>query len=147
MIYWDTSALIKLYTPEADSEAYYRQLVGQKPKPAISDLHRVEMYYALQAKESRGEIAAGSGARLALSFDRHVTAGRYFTIPWGADVIEGSRRILDQCLASDPSIPIRSLDGIHLGAVLAAGVSRVVTADLRMKAAAAAAGIEVIEPM
>lgn len=144
MIYWDTSALIKLYAPETDSAAYYRQLVAQKPKPAISAVHRVEMYYALQAKEFRVEIAPGSGRRLALSFDQHAAAGRYFNIPWGADVLEGATRVLDQCLASDPPIPIRSLDGLHLGAVLAAGISRIVTADLRMKAAATAVGIEVM---
>ena len=146
MVYWDTSALLKLYAPEADSSIFIRQLISQKSELAISYLHRVEMYFALQAKESRGEIVSGAASRLARSFDLHVAEGRYSSIPWGDDVAENSRQILDRCLASDPPIAIRSLDGIHLGAVLAAGISHLITADVRMKQAATAVGIQIIEP-
>lgn len=63
-IYWDTSALLKLYAPEPDSSAYLRLLIQQPADLAISFLHGVELYYALRGKESRGEIAAGSAKRL-----------------------------------------------------------------------------------
>ena len=63
-IYWDTSALLKLYAPESGSSDYLRLLIRQPEDLAISFLHRVELYFALRGKESRGEIAAGSAARL-----------------------------------------------------------------------------------
>jgi len=85
-IYWDTSALIKLYAPEPDSSDYLRLLIEQPEDLAISFLHRVELYFALCGKESRGAIVTGSAKRLFQLFDRHVSAGRYNLIPWGEDV-------------------------------------------------------------
>ncbi len=70
-IYWDTSALLKLYAPESDSSDYLRLLIQQPEDLAISFLHRVELYFALRGKESRGEIAAGSVARLFQLFEQH----------------------------------------------------------------------------
>jgi prevent-host-death family protein len=53
-IYWDTSALLKLYAPEPDSGDYLRLLIQQPEDLAICFLHRVELYFALRGKESRG---------------------------------------------------------------------------------------------
>lgn len=41
---------------------------------------------------------------------------------------------------------LRSLDGLHLGALRAAKIQSVVTADMRMREAAHIAAIGVIEP-
>jgi hypothetical protein len=41
---------------------------------------------------------------------------------------------------------LRSLDGMHLGALRAARIQSVVTADVRMRDAARIAGMGVIEP-
>ena len=51
-IYWDTSALLKLYAPEPDSSDYLRLLIQQPEDLAISFLHRVELYFALCFAES-----------------------------------------------------------------------------------------------
>jgi predicted nucleic acid-binding protein len=41
-IYWDTSALLKLYAPEPDSSDYLRLLIQQSEDVAISFLHWVD---------------------------------------------------------------------------------------------------------
>ena len=145
-IYWDTSALIKLYAPEADSSVYLRHLIEQPEDLAISFLHRVELYFALCGKESRGEITGGSAQRLFHLFEQHLRTGRYYLIPWGADVALEARQLLDASLNGTPPVMLRSLDGLHLGAMRAAKLHSVVTADTRMRAAAQSAGIAVIDP-
>ncbi|HPM80237.1 MAG TPA: type II toxin-antitoxin system VapC family toxin [Candidatus Anammoximicrobium sp.] len=145
-IYWDTSALLKLYAPEPDSSDYLRLLIQQPEDVAISFLHRVELYFALSGKESRGEIASGSAQRLFRLFEQHVNSRRYFVIPWGDDVASEAQRLLDTSLSATPPVMLRSLDGLHLGALRAARIQSVVTADVRMRDAARIAGIGVIEP-
>jgi predicted nucleic acid-binding protein len=145
-IYWDTSALIKLYAPEPDSSDYLRLLIRQGEHLAISFLHHVELYFALCGKESRGEISRGSAQRLFHSFEQHVSAGRYFLIPWGKDVAREARQLLDVALKASPPFMLRSLDGLHFGALRAAKLQSVVTADMRMRDAARVAAIRVIEP-
>jgi predicted nucleic acid-binding protein len=145
-IYWDTSALIKLYVPEPDSSDYLRLLIQQPESLAISFLHRVELYFALCGKESRGEIAGGSAKCLFQLFEQHVRVGRYYLIPWGEDVASESRQLLDESMSATPSVMLRALDGLHLGALRAAKIQSVVTADMSMRDAARIAGIGIIEP-
>lgn len=145
-IYWDTSALLKLYAPEPDSSDYLRLLIQQPEDVAISFLHRVELYFALSGKESRGEIASGSAKRLFQLFEQHVNLGRYFVIPWGDDIASEAQRLLDTSLSATPPVMLRSLDGLHLGTLRAARIQSVVTADVRMRDAARIASIGVIEP-
>ena len=145
-VYWDTSAVLKLYAPEPDSSDYLRLLIRQPEDVAISFLHRIELYFALGGKESRGEIASGSAKQLFQLFEQHLGSGRYFVIPWGDDVALEAQRLLDTSLSATPPVMLRSLDGVHLGALRAARIQSVVTADIRMRDAARIVSIGVIEP-
>ncbi len=49
-VYWDTSAVIKLYAPESDSTKYRQLLIAQAEPLAVSKLHDVELFYALRGK-------------------------------------------------------------------------------------------------
>lgn len=145
-IYWDTSALLKLYAPEADSSDYRRLLISRPEPVAISSLHMVELYYALIAKEVRGEIIPHSAQILFQSFQRHVRSNRYAVISIEGEAMSLSRQVLDQCHAATPTIHLRSLDGLHLGAMRAASISQLVTTDARMQTAALAVSIATISP-
>ncbi len=145
-VYWDTSALLKLYAPEPDSGDYLRLLIQQPEDVAVSFLHRVELYFALRGKESRGEIALGSAKRLFQLFEEHLRSGRYFVVPWGDDVALEARSLLDTALSATPPVMLRSLDGLHLGAMRAARLQSVVTADLTLRDAARIANVRVIVP-
>lgn len=145
-VYWDTSALLKLYAPEPDSGDYLRLLIQQPEDVAVSFLHRVELYFALSGKESRGEIAPGCAKRLFQLFEEHLRSGRYFLVPWGDDVALQAQRLLDTALSATPPVMLRSLHGLHLGAMRAARLPSVVTADLTMREAARIANVRVIVP-
>jgi len=143
-IYWDTSALLKLYAPEADSSDYRQLLIRQPEDIAISFLHHVELFSALRAKEMRGEIAVGSARRLFGSFEEHVRARRFQVVAWDENLAFESRELLDQCMNATPPVMLRTLDGLHLGAARAAKSNGIVTADLRMRHAATLTSIAVI---
>ena len=51
---------------------------------------------------------------------------RYVLLPWGKDVAELARFVLELCLAESPPVMIRMLDGLHLGALVAAGGIQVI---------------------
>ena len=145
-VYWDTSALLKLYAPEQDSDQYRKLLIAQQEHVAISALHDVEFFYALRCKEAPGEIAIGASQQLIANFQEHVRKGRYFQIPWGQDLAQNARDSLDRYLTQTPPRPLRSLDGLHLGALLAANIQSIVTADIRMQEAATALGVANVVP-
>lgn len=145
-VYWDTSALLKIYASEADSSDYLKLLISQPGDIAVSYLQRVELYYGLSGKEARGEIQAGSARTLFTSFESHIADQRYWEIPWGTDVLKEAQSALDVSLSSSPPIGLRTLDGLHLGAMLAAKVTSLVTADNRMRDAAVRLGITCVNP-
>lgn len=146
LFYWDTSTLVKLYAPESDSPAYLALMKGRPERPVTSFLHRVELFYALRQKEDRGEIAVGAAMRMFAKYQRHLTEGRFHEIPWGGDVSDAARSALELCLASHSPVKLRSLDGLHLGAVISGGIPAVVTTDAYMRRAAACLGITLIDP-
>lgn len=143
-IYWDTSALLKLYAPEPDSEQFRSQLRSQNVPVAICFLHRVELNFALTAKELRGEISQGGAKQLFDSFLKHREQGRFLEIPWGDDVEQHARIALETCSQTNPTVMLRSLDGLHLGAMLAAGIQKITTTDIRLRTAAITLGLDIV---
>lgn len=146
LLYWDTSALLKLYAPEPDSPAYRKLLKSRTEQPVTAFLHRVELFFALRHKEDRGEIAAGAAGRLFADYLRHLGEGRFHEIPWGDDIAISARSVLEPCLSASSPVKLRSLDGLHLGALLSGGISKLVTTDVGMRRAAQCLGIALIDP-
>lgn len=145
-LYWDTSALLKCYAPEPDSPAY-RTLLCDRPRVVICFIHRIEMAYALRQKERRGELLPTAARHLTALFDRDSDAGRFVVLPWGPDLVKAARDVLEHSSSGQESVPIRTLDGIHLAAARAAGLPGIVSTDTRMRAAAAALGFDIVDPM
>lgn len=143
-IYWDTSVLLQLYADEPDSIHYREKLCQQKEQVAISFLHRVELLYALAAKEQRGEIKEGQAKLLFASFQKHRGEGRFLEIPWGEDVESAAHEVLATCGNRAPPVPLRSLDGFHLGAIRAAAIRKVISTDIRFRAAAECLGLDLL---
>ena len=80
------------------------------------------------------------------SFQRHIGEGRYLVVPWSKDVANEASLALERCLSADSPIWLRSLDGLHLGAAASAGISSIITADLRMLDAAELLGLQIVSP-
>lgn len=82
MQYWDTSALLKLYIPEPDSQVLAAHL-SQSPI-CISQIGQTEMLRAIARKEVEGVIPPTSAVTIFGKFLADVSLGRIVVIPFDA---------------------------------------------------------------
>jgi hypothetical protein len=128
-IYAHSSALVKLVTPEAESDAFRTFLRDRDERVTTSALARTEVVRAV-----------------ALSGDAAIERARQFLDGIGEVVI--TRTILDKAAELAPQSMMRSLDAIHLATALELGahISTVVTYDRRFATAAGDVGLLVVAP-
>lgn len=129
-IYLDSSALVKLVTREAESDALRRFLRRHtSDRRVTSALARVEVVRA---------VAAG-GPRAVAHARRQLAR---------VDQMNIDRDLLHAAATLAPGTILRSLDAIHLAAArsMGANLRSVLTYDRRMKDAATALGIMVDAP-
>ncbi len=129
MIYFDTSALIKLVFDEAESAALAEWLTIRADVPKVSsELSSIELLRTCR----RVDEDAVEGAHLLLG---------------GIDILPIDRAIIERAASLVPT-ELRSLDAIHLASALSvkASLTALVAYDVRLCSAAAQAGIEVVSP-
>jgi uncharacterized protein len=129
VIYFDTSALVKLVFEEAESVALAEWLTVRADVPKVSSgLSTIELLRTCR----RVDEDAVEGASLLLG---------------GIDCLPLDRGIVEKAASVIPT-ELRSLDAIHLASALSvkANLTALVAYDARLCAAAAEAGIEVISP-
>jgi predicted nucleic acid-binding protein len=127
--YLDSSALVKLFIDEPESEALRQFMHGEAGNAATSSLARTEVARA---------VASHSDETLAI-------ARRFLG---ACSEIALTRHLLDQAGELAHELGLRSLDAIHLACIEAARpfISEVITYDQRMASAARAQGYEVVAP-
>lgn len=144
MIYWDTACVVKLYTLESDS-AVYLELAGASVEPPVSsEILGVELPYALQQKELRGDLKPGGAERVRQQFEADVAAGRWLLVPVGSDVLARASQVAHRCYHHHPPVLLRTVDGLHLATALVLKVRELVTTDLRLRQAAPLFGLAVV---
>ena len=129
MIYFDTSALVKLVFEEAESVALGEWLTVRADVPKVSsDLSIIELLRTCR----RVDEGSVENAQLLLA---------------GIDLLPMDRVIVEKAASLVPT-ELRSLDAIHLASALSvkAYLTALVAYDSRLCAAAAEAGIEVSSP-
>ncbi len=129
MIYFDTSALVKLVFEEAESGALAEWLSARTEVPKItSDLAMIELL------------------RTCRRIDADAVADAT-TLLGGLDLMPMDRTIVEHAAALAPA-DLRSLDAIHLASALAVkdDLSVLVAYDDRLCTAAARAGVVVASP-
>jgi uncharacterized protein len=129
VIYFDTSALVKLIFDETESAALAEWLTLRADVPKISsDLSTIELLRTCR----RVDEGAVEGAVLLLG---------------GIDLLPIDRAIVEKAATLIPS-ELRSLDAIHLASALSVktNLTALVAYDVRLCSAAAEAGIEVVSP-
>ena len=129
MIYFDTSALVKLVFEEAESMALTEWLSVRTDVPKISsDLSTVELLRTCR----RIDEDAIEDAKLLLG---------------GIDLLPMDRGIVEKATTLVPE-ELRSLDAIHLASALSVkeDLTALVAYDVRLCSAAQEAGIEVVSP-
>jgi uncharacterized protein len=129
--YLDASALVKLATKEAESDALRRDLAGYRDR-VTSRLATVEVPRAIARSGPESVAAAADAVAQALE---------------GVTVIEFDEQIASLAAGLEPP-RLRSLDAIHLASALALGdeLEAFVTYDARLGDAARAAGLSVAMP-
>jgi len=144
LIYWDTSALIKLYAPEPDTP-YFLDLIGQAQEPPFSsDITRAEVLCTLYRKEHAGDLAEGAAVRLFARFLSDAATGRLVLIPNGLDVTTEAQVLVEKSYSQPQPTPIRSLDAIHVASALAARATTLIATDTRLRDVAVLMGLKVL---
>ena len=129
ILYLDSSALVKLVLPEAESGALLESLLAW-PVRVASELARVEVVRA--ARRATLDPAAEKRAE-------EVLAALYL-LKIDSDILSEAARLEPRTL--------RSLDAVHLASALSLGadLGPIVTYDSNMTTAAASCGLEVLAP-
>lgn len=127
MIYADASALAKLVTREAESDALRSWLVGRAAPVITSELGRVEVLRT--ARRADGELRE---ARLVM--------GDVLLVPLDRPVLDLAAEV--------GGAPLRTLDALHLASALLLGdaLTAFVAYDARLLDAARGAGLPVSSP-
>ncbi len=136
MVYLDTSILAAFYCPEPLSGRAERAILSAH-QPAISWLVEVEMCSALQGKGLRGELEEADRTKISAEFRRHITDGCYGMLPVNRSHYEMAREWIGLF-----SVPLRSLDALHL-AICHAAKGSLMTADQGLLKAARHLGVHV----
>lgn len=129
MIYFDTSALVKLIFDETESAALAEWLTVRADVPKISsDLSIIELLRTCR----RVDEGAVESANLLLG---------------GIDLLPMDRAVVEKAASLVPT-ELRSLDAIHLASALSvkANLTALVAYDVRLCSAAVEVGIEVVSP-
>jgi predicted nucleic acid-binding protein len=144
MPFWDTSALMKLYVRERDSDYFVKLAREFETRAIISQLSIHEISSALQRKEAMGAIPVDSAEMAYRKLCDHVEDSVLQVIPYGRDVALEFDRIVRVCYKARPVVPIRALDGLLLASAITARVSDLVSTDLRMRDAGLLLGLQIL---
>jgi predicted nucleic acid-binding protein len=148
-MYWDTSALLKAYIPEIDSEYFTGLIATGNQFVCSSIITTVEFRCAVHRKSKAGDIGATGAKRAIERFTRDCTEGRITQIPCDAALTVSAREVVDLA-ATRPksrSIMIRSLDAIHIASALSVRAASLVTTDQRMREVAATLSLKLLPPV
>jgi hypothetical protein len=139
----DTSALAKLYVPEAESDELDSALIGRRDL-LISELALTELTSAIARRVREGDIDAAAGRRIYQQVFRDVRDGEYRLLDLTAATHREAERLL---LTIGRQMPIRAADSLHLAIAALADTRVLVTYDRQMHSVASALGsFEILPP-
>lgn len=140
-MYLDSCIIVKLLAAEPDSEFFTDSLEG---KPLVtSELAQTEVFSALLARERAGKIDAPARQRAWREFSKRIEVKEIRVEPLNSIVLRKATHLLERC---HPSVPLRTLDAIHLASADLCQDFPLVTTDARLRDAATLLGFEVFPP-
>jgi len=143
MPFWDTSALVKLYVRERDSDRFVELARKSETRAAISQLSIHEMRCVLHRKEFARAIPPDAAELAYRKFHNDFENAVLKLIPYGRDVTLEFDRVVRICYRARPVVPIRALDGLLLASALTARMTDLVSTDLRMRDAGVLLGLRI----
>ena len=137
-VYFDTSALLKRYLPERNSdafEAYFREVESAQ----ISRLTLVELRSALARKRREGRFKMAKEAEVLNEISTDIQDGLLTVIAASDSHFIAAFHLMGQLA----KLPLRSLDALHLATAQALETDTLATADDVMRRSARALGLTV----
>lgn len=138
MVYLDTSALLKRYIPEANSDAFDAYFAEQAPL-SISRLGLVEIRCALARKRRNRQISAEREKAAINEIRTDIQDGILAIYPVGDTHFAEALHLIDHMT----KVPLRSLDALHLTIAQSLDVHELATADAVLRQAAQSLGMKV----
>ena len=135
-MYVDTSVMVKLYVPEADSEAC-EAIVGGAPLVS-SQLLVCEIRSALLGKRSRGIISPEAIDEILRTFEEHIATQKIRLIPLSDLLVQHAAELIGELHSR---VPLRTLDALHLATFASVDGGPLFTKDVRMRLAAIELGL------
>jgi len=132
-LYIDTSALVKLFVHEPESQALNQAILG-KLDIVVSDLALTEMASALGRRAREGVLSVQQARRI------HREALKLAAVCRHVELTPPIHRRAERLLLSI-SLPLRSLDALHVAVALDANAATVVSFDPRLREAAITQGL------
>jgi len=131
-VYLDASALVKLFVPEGESDALNQALVGLTDV-IVSDLALTEMASALSRRTREQRLTRNQAQRLYREASKlHASSHR-------AEITPPIHRRAERLMLS-LTLPLRTLDALHLATALDTEAATLVTFDPRLRDAAGSQG-------
>ncbi len=137
MIYADTSLLLPIYVPEANSETANAAVQGAE-ELLVSDLTVAEFLVGLARKVKLGNLSQELADQVQATFEHHLSEGHLLRVAQ----LSAHSEAAGQVAATSPFM-LRTLDAIHL-AVASEHQATIATLDGRLADAARAMGLEVL---
>jgi uncharacterized protein len=140
-LYVDTSALLKCYLAEKNSDEVESFLasrfVNNTSNLVLSSLSSLEWHCAMRRRERNGEIDARYRLLAEDAFRERLASGYYEVLRVENALYEKAYQLIEGVTSA-----LRTLDALHLAAAQAGGLGEIVTADQVMAEAAEELGLK-----
>jgi predicted nucleic acid-binding protein len=138
-IYIDSSALVKLYVPEPESDELDAFLRGRDDL-MISELCVTEVVSAASRRRREGTLSNEEVRRIAKAVLSDVQFGSFLRL----DLSPAIHRYAERMLLGAEKTPLRTLDALHIALAVSAGAENLITFDDRMAEAAVLHGLRIL---
>jgi hypothetical protein len=142
MLYLDSSLVVKLYVPEANSQAVVN-FVGLRKQPLVVTRHlRLEVETAIRRRVFNKTLPAEKAKQAIFHFNRDAALSYVFNDP-ALDLHGVYGRSLRLSRDWADTLGVRTLDVLHVAAALELGLSEFATGDERQAQLAERCGLTV----